>query len=221
MSARTPACMNAVPPSVVTTLCDRSQRPYLPRGPSASTYSRKPGGWLASQASPRWGFAGCRALLDELGVVVERALTTRFRPGIGERGVARWRDIPELVEEVHDLVVAEEGFDPAARAPRLLLEPHQQVERFTHFGPAIEDVSGLHEDGRASDPLTLGVDEARGLQDFDELIEGAMHVADGDDARPRRLGCLRHGGMEGGRRQPRRWRERRDEECPARASATR
>ena len=85
-------------------------------------------------------------------------------------------------------MVAEEGFDPAARAPRLLLEPHQQVERFTHLGPAVEDVSGLHQDGRAANPLTLGVDEARGLQDFDELIEGAMDVADGDHSRPRRLG---------------------------------
>ena len=112
------------------------------------------------------------------------------------------------MEEVHDLVVTEEGFNPAARAPRLFLEPHQQVERFTDLGPAVEDVSGLHQDGRASNPLTLGVDEARGLQDFDELIEGAMHIADGDHARPRRLGCLRHGGMEGGRRQPKRWPER-------------
>ena len=41
---------------VVTTLCDRSHRPYLPRGPSASTYSRNPGGWLAIHAS-RFGAA--------------------------------------------------------------------------------------------------------------------------------------------------------------------
>ena len=43
MSGLTPACMKAVPSSVKTTWCDRSQRPYLPRGPSASTYSTKPG----------------------------------------------------------------------------------------------------------------------------------------------------------------------------------
>ena len=34
-----PACMKPVPSTAVTTLCERSHLPYLPRGPSASTYS--------------------------------------------------------------------------------------------------------------------------------------------------------------------------------------
>ena len=89
-------------------------------------------------------------------------------------------------------MVPEEGLDASTRALGLVLEPHEQIERFPHFTAAVEDVARLYEDRRPSDPLLLGVDEARRLQDFHELIEGAVHVADGDDARP--------GRCQGGRR---------------------
>ena len=117
-------------------------------------------------------------------VVVEGALAPDLRPVVGERRIGRGRDVPELVQQVHHLVVAEQRLDPSAGALGLVLEPHQEVERLPHLGAAVEDVAGLHEDRRAARPLPLGVDEARGLQNFDELIERAVDVADGDDARP-------------------------------------
>ncbi len=94
-------------------------------------------------------------------------------------------------------MVPEEGLDASARAPGLFLEPHEEVERLAHLGAAVEDVTRLHEDRRPPDPLPLGVDEARGLQDFHELIERAVHVPDGDDARAWRLDCGRRRRLEG------------------------
>ena len=95
------------------------------------------------------------------------------------------------MEEVHDLVVAEEELHAAAGPLRLILEPHEEVERLTHLGPAVEDVAGLHEDRAAAGPPKLGVDEARRLQDFDERIERTVDVADRDYARRWRRLCDR------------------------------
>ena len=86
MSGRTPACMKAVPASVKTTLCDRNQRPYLPRGPSASTYSRNPGGCARQPGvAARRRLAWRRAALHQPDVVVERALAPTLGPGVRER----------------------------------------------------------------------------------------------------------------------------------------
>ena len=128
-----------------------------------------------------------RAPFHEPGVVVERTLPARVRVAIGERRVGRRRDVSELVEQVHHLVIAEQGLDTPTGAPCFLFEPHQQVERLSYLGAAIEDVARLDEHGRAAGPLPLGVDHASGLQDLDELVERSVHVADGDHPWPGRF----------------------------------
>ncbi len=134
----------------------------------------------------RCRLARCGAAFDEPDVILEGALALRLGPGVGERGVSGGGDVPELVQEVHDLVVAEEELHAAAGALRLVLEPHEEVERLAHLGPAVEDVAGLHEDRVAAGPPQLGVDEPRRLQDFDEGLERAVDVPDRDHSRRRR-----------------------------------
>ena len=92
------------------------------------------------------------AAFDEPHVVLEGALALPLGPAVGERGVSGGGDVPELVEEVHDLVVAEEELHAAAGPLRLVLEPHEEIERLTHLRPAVEDVAGLHEDRVAAGP---------------------------------------------------------------------
>ncbi len=62
-----------------------------------------------------------------------------------------------------------------------------RIERLAHLGAAVEDVTDLHVDGGSARPPELGVDEARGLQEFREGVEVAVHVPDGDHPRARRL----------------------------------
>ena len=70
----------------------------------------------------------------------------------------------------------------AAGAAGVALEPPQQIDHLAGVVAAIEDVAGLDQDGAAAAPAIAGVDQARGPQNRDELIVGAVDVADGDDA---------------------------------------
>ena len=105
---------------------------------------------------------------------------------VGKPGHRFRRDVAEIVEDVHPLVVAEQHIDTTAGPARLPLDPHQEVERRAHVGTAIEDVAGLHQARGAADPFLFGIDQARRLEDLCQVRAGAMDVADGDDARARR-----------------------------------
>ena len=134
------------------------------------------------------------------GVAVERLLQPVVGAAVGEPGHRFRRDVAEIVEDVHALVIAEQHVDAAAGPARLPLEPHQEVVRGAHVGAAVEDVAGLHQARGAADPFLFGIDQARRLEDLRQVRAGAVDVADGDDARARRGLRLRRrrGNRKGG-----------------------
>ena len=73
--------------------------------------------------------------------------------------------VPVITEDVHPFVIAEQHVDPPARAPRLALEAHQQIDRLANLVAAIQDVAGLDQPGGAAAPFLLGVDQAGRLED--------------------------------------------------------
>ena len=127
-------------------------------------------------------------------VVGVGALASILRALVGERRVGLGRDVAELGQQVHHLVVAEQRLDPAAGAPGFVLEAHQEIERRPDARAAVEDVAGLHQDGVAAAPAPRAVDQPRRLKDADELVEGAVDVTDGDDPRAGRRRSLGRGG---------------------------
>ena len=105
----------------------------------------------------------------------------------------RRRGVAQITHHLHHLVVAEQGDHFAALRGRLPLELHQQFEGFARLGPAVGNVTHLHEDGRATRPLVVGVDQIHPLQDAKELLVRTVYVSDGNDTlrrarrrRPRR-----------------------------------
>ncbi len=109
--------------------------------------------------------------------------------------------VTQVAQHVHDFVVADDLLDPALALRRLLIEGHHQVEHAADLGPAVGQVAGLHEGGRAAGPVLSVVDEAGRLEDPDQAREAAVHVADGDDAAfgPRLRDGRRAGDDDGGR----------------------
>jgi hypothetical protein len=95
-------------------------------------------------------------------------------------------------------VIPEKDFDAAAATPRLVLEPHQQIQHAPDTGPAIEAVAGLNEDRGVASPMLVRVHETRRLQDADEFVRSAVNVTNRDNAaiilvwcegRPQRTGA--------------------------------
>ena len=80
-------------------------------------------------------------------------------------------------------MIAEQCEDASARVLRLPLERHQQVEHRSRARAAVHVVTGLQQDGLAAGPSAAVVGEPGGLQDALEFGDGAVNVADGDDAR--------------------------------------
>ena len=116
------------------------------------------------------------------GVAVERLLQPVVGAGVGESGHRFRRDVAEIVQDVHALVVAEQHVDPAARPARFTLEPHQEIVGGANVGAAVENVAGLHQACGAADPFLFGIDQTRRLEDLRQVRAGAVDVADGDDA---------------------------------------
>jgi hypothetical protein len=71
--------------------------------------------------------------------------------------------------------------DPSARRHSLGLELYEEVHRLLRLGTPVEDVAGLHQMRRATDPVELVVHDACGLQVVDKPVIGAMDVADRHD----------------------------------------
>ena len=109
-----------------------------------------------------------------------------FAPPLGvlrrEGGEDFGRDVPDVGHQVHRLVVAQQHPDFAARLPRAVLEPHQQVHDLAHLGAPVGEVAGLHQRRVSPAPAVLVVDQAGLPQDRAQPVAGAVDVADGDHA---------------------------------------
>ena len=90
-------------------------------------------------------------------------------------------DVAQVAQHAHDFVIAEQSMDRAAGAAGFVFEPFQQIERFPRIGPAIDDITELDEVGAPARPAQAFVQDSGGLQDLDEPIVRAVHVADRDD----------------------------------------
>lgn len=73
----------------------------------------------------------------------------RSSPG----GVAANTDIPEIANEVHDLVVAEQRVHLGPGQPRLGLQTAHQVDDLAIAGSPVHEVSTQDQVGRAADPI--------------------------------------------------------------------
>ena len=91
-------------------------------------------------------------------------------------------------------MIAKEDLGAAAGAPCLFFETHEQIHDVANGGAAIGEVSCLDEASPAAAPSLLRIDEACRLEDGDQRIAGAMHIANSDEPLPR---CLRGHGARG------------------------
>ena len=184
-----PACMKIEPAYSVTIGLPRSQAPYWPaRADRLAVFDvtrrvdRKPRVTsLLIHRRDRFAFRRLRGC--KLRVLLPRCLASRFRLRIREGGEDLRRDVSRLADEVHRLVIAEHRDDASAGVLRLPLERHQQVEHGSRARAAVHVVAGLHQDGFAAGPAAAVIGEPGGLQDALEFGDGAVNVADRDEAR--------------------------------------
>jgi hypothetical protein len=80
-------------------------------------------------------------------------------------------------------VIAEHDVQRASGGGSLCLQTHQQLHDLTRARAAVEKVAETHDVRRAGRPAQIPVDDARGAQQRGELVGGAVHVAERDDAR--------------------------------------
>mmetsp|Transcript_48162 Transcript_48162/g.92071 ORF Transcript_48162/g.92071 Transcript_48162/m.92071 type:complete len:307 (-) Transcript_48162:119-1039(-) len=91
--------------------------------------------------------------------------------------------VPKVPGHVHDLVVPVDGVHCAPRLGRLLLQAAEQPHDGELVVPAVQDVTHLHQDGGAADPLaTCLVHQARQLQRLERRHEIAVQVPHCHDA---------------------------------------
>ena len=114
--------------------------------------------------------------------------------GVGrtEGGELSGRDVAKVACDVHGFVVADQHVYPSAGPGGLSFQVDEQVHDLARVRAAVEEVARLHELRAAAGPLATAVDDTGVLQHVDELVEAAVHVADGHDPR-------RRGGGGGGR----------------------
>ena len=77
-------------------------------------------------------------------------------------------------------MIPQENLDASSSAPGLVLEAHEEVEDLPDGATPVEIVAGLDERRRSAAPFPIGVDEVGGLENSDEGIPCAVHVADRD-----------------------------------------
>ena len=127
-SGCSPACMKIVSPICSTALRDAEPAAVRPRRADgldvlddsradASASTRRDSSCVPARLRDRR--RGCRTPCAA-GPRSVRRRTSAHRFG---------RDVPEIVQDVHALVVAEQHVDAAARPARLALEPHQQIHQ--------------------------------------------------------------------------------------------
>jgi len=92
------------------------------------------------------------------------------------------RHVTQIAEEVHRFVIAEHDVQHAAGRLSFRLQTHQQVHDLARAGAAIHEIAGAHDMSRAGCPMELRVDDAYGSQQLGEIVVGAVHVGEGDDA---------------------------------------
>ena len=76
-------------------------------------------------------------------------------------------------------MVAEQRHHSPAGPLRVALQTAKQVDRLSRVGSAIEDVARLHQHRAPSAPPVAVVDDLRRAQDGNEVVEGAVDVANG------------------------------------------
>ena len=90
------------------------------------------------------------------------------------------RDVAEVAGAVHQLVVAEQRDEPAARGAGLGLQPGDEIEQRVLVVAAVEHVAGLDHDEVAADPAIAIVDRAGRAQRRASAAEVAVQIADRD-----------------------------------------
>ena len=114
-------------------------------------------------------------------VRADRTRAARLGVAVRERDERLRRNVSQISQEVHALVVAEEHLDPSSCPARLGFEAHQQVHHVTDVGSAVQEIPGLNEARSPADPAAFGVDEPRRAENRRQRVERAVNVADGDE----------------------------------------
>jgi len=78
-------------------------------------------------------------------------------------------------------MIAEKGVYRAAAASRLALQTFDEIERLARIGSAIHDVAELDQVSASAGPVQASVEDPGRLQDLDEPLVRAVHVADRDN----------------------------------------
>ena len=86
-----------------------------------------------------------------------------------------------VVEEVHDLMIAEEKKHPASLLRRFLLQAVEKPEGFDHIVAAVEEIAHEHQVAASALPAALPIHQAVVLQQLQQIVILTVHVADGID----------------------------------------
>ena len=103
---------------------------------------------------------GVLAALFQKSVIGLLAHAGRFQVAHGR--VLPGRDVAQVTQQVHSLVVARHHVDAAALLCGLVLQAHQQVHHLAGVGAAIEQVSQADHVGGAAAPAQLRIHQAGG-----------------------------------------------------------
>ena len=101
---------------------------------------------------------------------------------IGKCGEFSTRYVAKIADQVHHLVIAERQQDLAARSPRFILQPHDEIHDPARVGAAIKKVPRDDERGRIARPAAIVCDDAGIGERSKHGVIGSVRIAHGDDA---------------------------------------
>jgi hypothetical protein len=79
-------------------------------------------------------------------------------------------------------VIAESEMNGTTRIRRFELQAHDEIQRLTRVGPAVEYVTDYDEMRCATGPSNFGIDHAAPPQDANERVVSAVDICDRDDS---------------------------------------
>ena len=112
---------------------------------------------------------------------LEIQIAPLFRVRRRERRVLTGDRQAQVTEHPRRFVIAEQDVDLTAGGRRLALETPDEIQRSPGIAAAIDEVAELDEMRGAAAPMTTAVDDTGGLQNLQQSIVGAVHIANGDD----------------------------------------
>src|SRR5215467_5956945 len=103
-----------------------------------------------------------------------------LRIAVGETGIVHGIYVAQVAHDIHDLVVTEQTYYPAACLCCFFLERHHQVHDLARFGATIQQIPSLDERCLTACPVVLLVYKTGAPENGDEVVKVIVDIGDDD-----------------------------------------